>query len=207
MPKSIKIITCNNCSISFKKQLSEIKRSKTGNHYCSTSCAASFNNRSFPKRRNNKKCSDCNATMRARKKRCDICLSNRKHAREQAQKIHNKRSTYAQRTKNKIACVKYKGGKCSICGYNKCLKALNFHHIIPSTKSFGISERLTYSWGTLKQELDKCALLCANCHAEVHAGITKIPGREGLEPPPSFEATGVTTRGNADYAISQKDFS
>jgi 5-methylcytosine-specific restriction endonuclease McrA len=69
-----------------------------------------------------------------------------------------------------------KGNKCAICGYNKCSKALTFHHLDPKEKSFGLSERgLTRSWEKIKKEIDKCVLLCANCHTEVHAGITKLP--------------------------------
>lgn len=69
-----------------------------------------------------------------------------------------------------------KGNKCAICGYDKCSKALTFHHIDPKKKSFGLSERgLTRSWEKIKAEVSKCILLCANCHTEVHAGITPLP--------------------------------
>ena len=68
----------------------------------------------------------------------------------------------------KQQAVDYKGGKCSKCGYNKCLAALEFHHINPETKDkkwntfrFKFSEKM-------KLELDKCILLCANCHREEH---------------------------------------
>jgi 5-methylcytosine-specific restriction endonuclease McrA len=63
----------------------------------------------------------------------------------------------------------YKGGECSVCGYNKCLKALEFHHLESDKKDFGISSKgYTRSWDAIKRELDKCILLCANCHREVH---------------------------------------
>ena len=69
----------------------------------------------------------------------------------------------------KLKCVEYKGGKCSICGYDKCVAAMVFHHIDPSNKDFGISAKgLCRSFDKLKIELDKCILLCANCHAEKH---------------------------------------
>ena len=69
----------------------------------------------------------------------------------------------------------YKGGKCVICGYDKCTEALDFHHLDPKLKEFGIStEGKTRSWEKIKKELDKCVLLCSNCHREVHAGITNI---------------------------------
>lgn len=65
----------------------------------------------------------------------------------------------------------YKGGKCEKCGYDKCEGALQFHHINPDEKDFELA--LMYNNGhndmkILYQEVDKCALLCANCHAEEH---------------------------------------
>ena len=78
-----------------------------------------------------------------------------------------------RRKKLKELAVKYKGGKCCICGYNKCLEALEFHHL--GNKDFGFSSRgITRSWNKLKKELDKCILVCANCHRELHAGIIKL---------------------------------
>jgi hypothetical protein len=71
--------------------------------------------------------------------------------------------------------VKYKGDQCEICGYNKCINALEFHHINPEEKEFGLSTRgLTRSWDKIKKEIDKCVLLCANCHREVHAGLINL---------------------------------
>ncbi|USN95092.1 MAG: hypothetical protein H6791_01550 [Candidatus Nomurabacteria bacterium] len=72
--------------------------------------------------------------------------------------------------------IEYKGGKCIVCKHNKCKRALVFHHLNPKEKSFGISSKgITRSWSSLQKELDKCVLLCANCHAEVHDGITQLP--------------------------------
>jgi len=68
----------------------------------------------------------------------------------------------------KKALVMYKGGKCERCGYNKCDRALEFHHLDPTQKDFGLSKCLTKSMKTLKQEADKCILVCSNCHAEIH---------------------------------------
>ena len=66
----------------------------------------------------------------------------------------------------KKKAVEYKGGKCFICGYDKCLTALEFHHINPKEK-----ERYNSHWTfeRNKDELDQCVLLCANCHREEHA--------------------------------------
>lgn len=64
------------------------------------------------------------------------------------------------------------GNKCSSCGYDKCKRALQFHHVDPTIKSFDISGKgQTFSWEKLKIEADKCVLLCANCHAEVEENM------------------------------------
>ncbi len=66
--------------------------------------------------------------------------------------------------------LEYKGGACQVCGYNRCETALVFHHKEPGAKDFGVSSGgYTRSWDRVRSELDKCVLLCSNCHAEVHA--------------------------------------
>ena len=76
----------------------------------------------------------------------------------------------------------YKGGKCILCGYNKCQRALSFHHLNPKEKDFDLSSRgLTRSWERIKKEIDKCVLLCANCHMEIHDGITQLPIKRQAE--------------------------
>ncbi|HEX8182199.1 MAG TPA: HNH endonuclease signature motif containing protein [Candidatus Saccharimonadales bacterium] len=71
--------------------------------------------------------------------------------------------------------VEYKGGECMLCGYNKCIDALDLHHIDPNQKLFGVSSGgLTRAWNKVVEEADKCVLICANCHREVHAGIVEV---------------------------------
>jgi len=78
-----------------------------------------------------------------------------------------------RRRKIKLMAIEYKGGKCQICGYDKYPGALDLHHI-NGKKDFGIGEKgYTRSWERIKQELDKCILVCANCHREIEAGITQ----------------------------------
>lgn len=75
-----------------------------------------------------------------------------------------------RRRKVKAMSVEYKGGKCSICGYNKCIDALDFHHLDPKIKEFNPSDNgHTRSWEKQKIELDKCILVCSNCHREIHS--------------------------------------
>lgn len=77
-----------------------------------------------------------------------------------------------RRKRLKEMAVEYKGGKCVCCGYSKYIGALDFHHIDTDKKDFGLSlDGLTRSWMLIKNELDKCILVCSNCHREIHAGI------------------------------------
>ncbi len=76
----------------------------------------------------------------------------------------------AGRIKLKKLCVDYKGGHCCRCGYDKCFDALEFHHLDSDTKDFNISEKRTqFLTEEIKLELDKCILLCSNCHREEHS--------------------------------------
>ena len=79
--------------------------------------------------------------------------------------------------KTKREAVDYLGGVCLVCGYNRCLGALEFHHKESSEKDFTIGGKKLSSIKKIKPELDKCGLLCANCHREVHAGLIKLPKR------------------------------
>lgn len=67
--------------------------------------------------------------------------------------------------------VEYKGGKCSICGYDKCNTALEFHHVDSDSKVSILGGYHSRSWDFLKAELDKCVLVCSNCHREIHANL------------------------------------
>ena len=70
--------------------------------------------------------------------------------------------------------VEFMGGKCSICNYNKCINALEFHHKDPTQKDFGVGTNgHTRSWKRIEKELEKCILVCSNCHREIHDEINK----------------------------------
>lgn len=79
--------------------------------------------------------------------------------------------------KRKRDLISLFGGKCCICGFNAFQEALEFHHIDPQTKSFGLtdSNSVTKALEKQLQEARKCVLLCANCHRGVHAGYLKLP--------------------------------
>lgn len=101
------------------------------------------------------------------RKYCFDCSPSYKHGdnKERAIAITNIRHAI------KRQLIIYKGGKCSKCGYSKCIAALQFHHTDATVKDFDLSTQ--YNGGhidmdKLYAEADKCELLCANCHAEEH---------------------------------------
>lgn len=104
------------------------------------------------------------------KARCDDCHN--EYARTRAKLPHRKIASTLQRRKlisnRKQYALKRLGGKCSKCGYNKCIAALTFHHKNPKHKIYSVPELFDYSIKNLNKELRKCVLLCFNCHMEYH---------------------------------------
>jgi hypothetical protein len=81
-----------------------------------------------------------------------------------------------RRRKVKQLLVGELGGRCRLCGYDRCSAALEFHHLDPSEKEFGVASRGARSIARLRAEASKCILLCSNCHAEVESGFSSISG-------------------------------
>lgn len=111
--------------------------------------------------------------MKIYHKTCDICNKpfEGRNGGNKCQTCSNR----LRRMKLKIICIEYRGGKCHNCNYSKCYAALDFHHIHPIDKDFTVSERSQYrSFEQLQSEIDKCILLCSNCHRELHNGFYVI---------------------------------
>ena len=84
--------------------------------------------------------------------------------------------------KVRAMAVEYKGGKCEKYGYDHCIDALEFHHVDPAQKDFNISSKgYTRSWERVKAGLDKCTILCVNCHRELHAKLAASGGNAGVQ--------------------------
>jgi 5-methylcytosine-specific restriction endonuclease McrA len=80
-----------------------------------------------------------------------------------------------RRRRVKAILVEEGGGRCAVCGYDRCAAALEFHHLVPAEKSFSLSHRgVARSLEKARAEASKCVLLCANCHAEVEVGIAVL---------------------------------
>lgn len=105
--------------------------------------------------------------------------SQKLHSKKEEQYIKRKKSNAIQvsnrRRQLKMMAVEYKGGKCIICGYDKYIRALEFHHLNADSKDFSISTTgTTRSWEKNKIELDKCICVCANCHREIHGNLINL---------------------------------
>lgn len=80
-----------------------------------------------------------------------------------------------RRRRIKETLVAEAGGECVLCGYSRCLAALQFHHVDPVNKRFHLSMHgVSRSIARAREEAAKCVLLCANCHAEVEQGLSVV---------------------------------
>jgi predicted nucleic acid-binding Zn ribbon protein len=147
--------------------------------FCNHSCAGSYNNRLFQKRRKMKHCAICSIPVIVGRKYCsETCLKASQILRAEAKPNQSRKAgkshyVVSWRQKVKLRAINYKGGRCQVCGYDKCVRALSFHHLDTTRKDFSIGG-ISKSWKTIQAEIDKCALLCMNCHAEVHAGLLNL---------------------------------
>lgn len=106
------------------------------------------------------------------KRRCKLCHCWFKPKHKNAQYCSTycivKASRKQSRVTKKQKAILYLGGRCQKCGYHKCLDALEFHHRNPKRKKENIGNWYMWKWSKLKHELNKCDLLCSNCHRELH---------------------------------------
>jgi len=92
------------------------------------------------------------------------------YPRKNCSSCHKQKQNKSKRDK-KSALISLAGGSCEVCGYDKCEAALEFHHKDPSNKDKEVSK---LNMKAAVVEMKKCALLCSNCHREVHAGRIEL---------------------------------
>ena len=151
-------LVCQHCG-------KEFEGSRRDTKYCSQSCQAKASRlrRSQGINISEKICAKCGKKFIAKEN-----AYNRRYCYECVPLVP--KSGAGQRALIKKWALEYKGNKCEICGYNKCSEALDFHHLDPQEKDFNLSNRnLILDWQVIKKELDKCQLVCANCHREIHS--------------------------------------
>jgi hypothetical protein len=101
---------------------------------------------------------------------CRLCSRDLPDSRRQR---CNSCNTKIRRIRAKAAAIAYLGGKCVRCGYDKHPAALEFHHRDPNEKDFTIADVANRAWEVIRMELDKCDLLCSNCHRIEHSNRTE----------------------------------
>ena len=108
----------------------------------------------------------------------------------------------------KIQLINEFGGKCQECGYNKNIAALEFHHINPDEKEFQLDMRHLSNTNLekLKEEADKCQLLCANCHREIHNPSLKMDEVEELVNNEAKDKTSFTNMSGSVCPVCGKRF-
>jgi hypothetical protein len=88
-----------------------------------------------------------------------------------------------RRRKVRAILVEEAGGRCCVCGYDRCMAALAFHHVDPASKTLEMNAKgVALAIETLPEEAKKCVLLCANCHAEVENDVTALPATVPIGP-------------------------
>lgn len=83
-------------------------------------------------------------------------------------KVKNNLKLIKHRERIKEMAIAYKGGVCAACGLEYDPVCFDFHHADHTQKEFTISHIAYKDWDSIKPELDKCILVCANCHRIIH---------------------------------------
>jgi hypothetical protein len=139
-----KIIGCSWCKNPIYRLPSQLK--KRPHHFCSHDCQCKFASK-YQSGKNNK-----------------LWKGGKDNNRKKYRELINNRVV-----ENKKRVINILGGKCKMCGYNKCINALECHHINPKEKDIDICKLLSKTWGEkIEKEIKKCDLLCSNCHKEHH---------------------------------------
>lgn len=170
LKKRHKRFTCQTCGTQF----SNTGKGVTRKTYCSKECAESgrkkINSERYNKDRPPKNCIVCDTDITNSKGRKYCSKECRDHGRRALDRGEEYKPRKEKAIKIKQEFIDIKGGECEICGYNKCIAAMTFHHRDPKTKEYtlDVSSIIKFKKELLLKELNKCDLLCFNCHMELH---------------------------------------
>jgi hypothetical protein len=167
---------CERCKKEFFEDWRKDKQSrKNPIRFCSRSCSNKRQHSEETKKKIskalikiNKFCISCNMKLNWSNKSgfCSKCKKPSK-TRNELMKTH--------RENIKLKLIELKGNKCILCGYFRCIKALEFHHTNPKEKDYGISMKVgNLGLEKIKIELKKCILVCSNCHKEIHNNMINL---------------------------------
>ncbi len=142
--------------------------------FCSQSCANKRKLSEETKRKikekltkNSKECAKCGLKL-SHNNVSGFCKTCRPPSKKRSELVSE------WRRRRKLKLINIKGDKCEICGYNKCIWALEFHHLDPKEKDFSISQKNIKSMEKYIEEIKKCILVCSNCHREIHTGMVSL---------------------------------
>lgn len=171
---------CDYCGEEFTYELFPSMKPR---RFCSRSCSASWNNTHDPKRKPTYRCKHCEQLIHGRTSATHVycspeCREAAKLERPEPRTPYESIRAYRRRMKKELA--ELLGGKCAVCGYSRCVVALEFHHLDPEKKDFNIGAKIQAHAKAI-EEVKKCVLLCSNCHREFHAGLIDLAAL-GIEP-------------------------
>lgn len=166
-------LTCFCCGKEVEKSPAQFKKSKTGNVYCSRSCAAKINNRSSPKRKKTNKCKKCSDSIHAGRIYCSSCSTGRRKVKHHTLKdvieshIKNKKpdaNLYnGIRSHARTVAYKNKDRICEKCGYDKHTEVCHIKSISEFNLDASIDDEIN--------NIDNILILCPNCHWEFDNGL------------------------------------
>lgn len=172
---------CEKCGKEFFEDWRKDKETrKTSCRFCSRSCTNRRKHteeeknkisKSLTQKKEKKYCIDCGKEISYTSIRCKKCHSLYRIGKGIYGISNENKAKYitARRKKIRYKFIEKLGGKCSICGYNKSKNALEFHHLDKEKKDFNLSYKgLRNSIENLNKEIEKCILVCSNCHREIH---------------------------------------
>ena len=129
------------CKICDKSIYRIPSRLKIGTHFCSYSCRNKYYS-----------------------KENSFCWKGEEYPRKERGRVED----WERKRGKKLKAIDILGGKCNICGYNKCLDAIDFHHKNPLEKDNDLNGLWGRKWELIEREIKKCTILCSNCHREYH---------------------------------------